>query len=264
MGFAYLAVEDFGPDPDAYAAISYPGQAPGYQSVREPVFADAVRRAIKLGYRLIPYEIDFANLNEVPADERMQARESGQAQNLVDLVLAKDPDARILVYVGYQHAYEALYTTGHAPPVEPMAMRLKALTGIDPLTIDQTGCRTPDTSGVPGPIGFDAAGNAVISALPEGRVDLQVRQPVPDGAGRPSWLRALGRKAVAIPKGLRKDMEPIVIEARLVGEPGDATPLDRLYLAQGETLPLMLRPGAYVVRAQTAAGRGAPVTLVVD
>ena len=59
MGFRYLAVEDFSDTPEAYASMSYPGEAMAWQSSREPVFADAIRHAIALGYQLVPYEVDF-------------------------------------------------------------------------------------------------------------------------------------------------------------------------------------------------------------
>ena len=135
-----------------------------------------------------------------------------------------------------------------------MALRLRELFGHDPLTIDQTGCWATDHGVTPGQIGFDEAGEPVTAGLAEGRVDLQVRQPVPESHGRPEWLLQIGRVPVLPPESFRPDETPVVIEARLTSEPHSATPIDRLYLAPGERLPLYLTPGEYSVRALTDNG----------
>lgn len=263
LGFTHLSVEDFDPDPEAYAKLAYPGQAKAWQSSREPVFADAVRHAVKLGYRLFPHEVNWEKLLSLPQDKQLQFREDAQAQNLIAHVLSKHPDSRVLVYAGHQHAFEAVVEE-ISPTYKPMALRLKELTGIDPLTVDQTGCWNSNPSGVPGPVAFNEDGNSITAGKAKGRVDLQVRHPKPDDQGRADWLRLLGRKPVPVPEGLRDGLAPVVVEARLQDEPEGAVPVDRLYLAQGERLPLMLRPGRYAVRALSKSGWGKPLRLTVE
>ena len=58
---------------------------------------------------------------------------------------------------------------------------------------------------------------------------------------------------------------PVLVEARRLDEPRLAVPEDRLLLRPGETLPLMLPPGAYRVEAWTKNGQVADaVDLNVD
>lgn len=263
MGFDYLAVEDFSGSPADYGDLAYPGQAAAWQSSREPVFADAVRHAISLDYTLVPYEAEDEAYLSVAEAERLQFREDRQAQNLIERVLNADPHARVLVYAGHQHAYEAIVEP-IGPTYKPMALRLRELSGIDPLTIDQTGCWAGHPGPVPGPIGFDAAGQAVTAGNAAGRVDLQIQQSRPESHARPAWLLSLGRVPVAVPDTLREGLEPVVVEARLASEPESAVPLDRLYLARGEHLPLYLRPGTYLVRAQSQTGWSRPMELTVE
>ncbi|MFW6027730.1 MAG: hypothetical protein ACOC91_02880, partial [bacterium] len=225
LGFTHLSVEDFDPDPEAYAKLAYPGQAKAWQSSREPVFADAIRHAIKIGYRLFPHEVDWEQLLALPEKKQLQFREDAQARNLIDHVLSADPDSRILVYAGHQHAFEAIVEK-ISPTYKPMALRLKELAGIDPLTVDQTGCWTGEPASVPGPIAFDKDGNSIAAGMAEGRVDLQIRQPKPADRDRADWLRRLGRVPVAVPEGLRDGLAPVVVEARLANEPENAVPLD--------------------------------------
>lgn len=263
MGFDYLAVEDFSGSVGAYAALAYPGEAAAWQSSREPIFADAIRRAIKLDYRLVPYEVDFQAYQGVADEDRLQYREDRQAQNLIDRILAGDPQARVLVYAGHQHVFEAIVEP-ISPTYKPMALRLRELSGIDPLTIDQTECWAVDDGETPGPIAFDASGDPITAGDAAGRVDLQVRHSPHRRGARPHWLEALGRTPVQYPDSLRTDLEPVVIEARLASEPEDAAPVDRLYLGAGEQFTLYLAPGAYTLRAQSRDGWSDPVPLTVE
>jgi len=121
-----------------------------------------------------------------------------------------------------------------------MAARLKAKTGIDPLTISQTTCR-----------GSAAAMRlaAMPAGEPRGMFDLVIDHPdarfVP---GRPVWRQRVGDRVVALPVALRPTSGWRVVEARGVGEPADAVPLDRVAIRAGEDVALMLPPGRYALR----------------
>src|SRR5262245_56373769 len=54
-GFGYLAIETLSEDGAALAARGWPTLASGTYT-RDPTFGDLVRRALALGYKLVPYE----------------------------------------------------------------------------------------------------------------------------------------------------------------------------------------------------------------
>lgn len=143
LGFTHYAAETFvNQTPEmASAAMSqlmndgYPVRSAGTYSV-EPMFGYLVRRAIALGYSPVAYEASFrAEDAALSREEQIVAREQAQAENLARALAEAGPEAKFLIHVGYGHAAER-------PPAgesEWMAARLARLTGLDPLTIDQTG-----------------------------------------------------------------------------------------------------------------------------
>ena len=91
----------------------------------EPQFGNLVREALKLNFTLYPYEAIAGGANG-------KQREIGEAKNL-QLLLKKDPNAKIIIYCGYSHILEdSVPSWGKA-----MAGRLKEYSGINPYTIDQ-------------------------------------------------------------------------------------------------------------------------------
>ena len=82
-----------------------------------------------MGYTLVSYE-DTAALSEhhTPTE-----RDSIQAKNIYD-VIKNDPSAKIFVYASYGHIAEKSSDSNYVP----MAMAFKKISGIDPLTINQT------------------------------------------------------------------------------------------------------------------------------
>lgn len=191
-----------------------------------------------LGYRLQPYEITFDKLRATKgdADEQIAVREEEEALNLLT-VLKAHPGAKMLVHVGYSHAMEEPTVGG----VRWMATRLKAKTGIDPLTISQTTCRG----------GSPARHLAVLPAgEPAGTFDLVVDHPSATFVrGRPTWRQRAGDCVVTIPASLHPTSGWRVIEARPFGEPSTSVPLDRVAIRAGEDVALMLPAGRYQLRA---------------
>ena len=132
-GFRHLAAETFSENAES-PDLRYPTIHMGYYS-REPMFGHFIRRALSAGFKLIHYEY-FGEGTDVAS------RELGQAKNLVERFFSKTSDQeKLFVYVGYEHVREKQ----NAAPNKYMAQRLKELTGIDPLTINQYWLRPSDT-----------------------------------------------------------------------------------------------------------------------
>lgn len=253
LGFTHFAAETFGERP---LAAGYPVSGTGYYSA-EPVFAELVRRAAALGFTLVPYE-------SVDGDSQ-QSRETGQAARLAE-VLARDPDARILVHAGYGHISEEPGTQPQG--ADPMALELERLTGLQVLTLDQTGLawedgkaaeRMAEAFGIASPsVLLDRTSDRAWSAFPA-RFDASVVLPAVDASVlRPAWLALDGFRAP-----VASDLTPCIghlpclVQARYAGEGDDAIPADQfMMLDPGEsTTPLYLAPGRYRLRLVGDAGQ---------
>lgn len=125
LGFTHLAIEALGEDP-ALMERGYPLASSGTEYLQEPIYGDIVREAIRLGFVLVPYDAPELDV---------QARETAQARNLYDRVFKRDPTARLVVAAGYAHVDKGVGRLGKA---RPMAMTLATLSGIEPLSIDQS------------------------------------------------------------------------------------------------------------------------------
>jgi hypothetical protein len=123
-GFRYLAMEMLNPMPDQeLTKLTY---KTGHFAT-EPVAGEMIRFALELGYKLVAYQ-------DPKADEHTPTeRDSIQALHIAQ-ILKQDPGAKIFVYAGYGNIAEKSTT----PDFIPMGMAFKKITGIDPLTIDQT------------------------------------------------------------------------------------------------------------------------------
>ncbi len=169
----------------------------------DPVFAETVREVAELGYQLAAYEqrqdqADPAKLADVPL------REQAQAENLAALFKA-NPEGRFLIHVGYGHLRETPAANGELW----MAARLTKETGIDPLTIEQSGSGSFGPHAPDSQVGQDILGRIRAQGLDHGSstgwprprcagrpvCDLAVWHPLlPDVDGRPGWLAADPRR----------------------------------------------------------------------
>ncbi|MFB9068365.1 hypothetical protein [Pseudofulvimonas gallinarii] len=99
----------------------------------EPMFGDLIRHAIAQGYVLFPYEQTAAQLVDgVDENTRRAVREQSQAANIKRVI---DDNADKLVFIYGTHIRK---TPGNGSNTM-MAYRLQQLTGIEPISIDQTG-----------------------------------------------------------------------------------------------------------------------------
>jgi hypothetical protein len=141
-----------------------------------------------------------------------------------------------------------------------MALRLKRMTGIDPLTVDQTTFRSPID--VPVVCDLHRPSDKERADL----TDLAIALPAPIFVdSRPTWRTARGEKQTPVPAELRTKGQVVIVEARYADEPDDATPADRVLLRVGETVPLLLPKGRFRARAWTGAhGWTQEVVITVD
>jgi hypothetical protein len=264
-GFTYLAAETFSPFDSSLNARNYPIRGSGYYS-NEPLFGEVIREARRLGYTLVPYEA----INSRSQDDR----ETGQATNLRDRIFRAHPDARVLVHAGSSHINESGVLAG----AKPMAIRFRELTGIDPLTVDQTTMLEHSTPRREHPayrrVVDRAAKNAPFVLLePNGHPwtnkpgthDITVFLPRTQlRDGRPDWFwRAGDRKPYVVTGSLCTRGDQCVVSARLVGESADAVPRDiQVITPNVKSRTLALPPGQYNITVRDATGAAVSDTTV--
>ncbi|MNS42863.1 hypothetical protein D3C72_752550 [compost metagenome] len=117
-GYTYLSLEGFN------ITSSEKESTPNYKNgmyTDEPYFAHFIRKAIALGFTVSGHENVDKGID----------REMGQAKNILK-ILEKDSNAKIFVYVGHGHLEKKHKTR------KLMAEYFKELSGINPITINQT------------------------------------------------------------------------------------------------------------------------------
>lgn len=250
-GFRYLAMEMLNPMADQeLTKLTY---KTGHFAT-EPVAGELVRLALELGYKLVAYE-DLLAMQHTPTE-----RDSIQALNIAN-VLKQDPGAKIFVYAGYGNIAEKSTT----PDFIPMGMAFKKMTGIDPLTIDQTDMceesnfsfgkvfynayldKFPVTS--PSiPLNDDEPVNVTGTTL----YDLTVIHPKTTYSfSRPTWLTLSGRRQAISIKPTNRNI--FLVQAYYQFEsfgtiPGQVVPADQTYFLTGKGYyTLYLRRGLYIL-----------------
>lgn len=132
-GFRHLALEAL--NVDSINERGYPLRIKNGIYTNEPTFGQMLREAKTIGFQLYGYENDLTCLEK----DCRNFREARQTENLKK-ILDKDPNAKIIVWAGHGHIYENNDTSW-----QKMAFRFKKITGIDPLTIEQTVLREYST-----------------------------------------------------------------------------------------------------------------------
>jgi hypothetical protein len=258
LGFSYLAVETLDEADTALNRRGYPVHASGFYS-NEPAFGEMLRIAMKLGFKLVPYE---------QASPTADGREEGEAKHIVERILKADPKAKIVVHAGYDHINESGTLSG----AKTMAIRFHEMTGIDPLTIDQvTMTEQADTTYEDVRYRFLMKhvrrqtpfvlmnGDSVWSARP-GMHDVTVISPrAVHRGGRPNWIWTMGgnvRRAYMASDEACPGSLDCVITARRVAESDDAVPVDilRVQFSAPGSKTFALPPGQYVIEAKDGSG----------
>ena len=272
LGFDWFAAEAFTPPQDGPApSVSLYRDGMAFTRdfgwyTQDPVFAETIREAARLGYRFRDYEFNW--MQRAPdgsdAEAQIAMREQAQADNLMANVLAPNPDAKVLVYVGYDHAMEKPNRF-----VTWFAARLKAASGIDPLTIEQAynwpaldpANDAPHVAAVlerfnpQDSIVVSRGGVTVASRHFTGQTDLSVFHPRrADVSGRPGWLAADPlRRAIQVTVPTFEG--PALLQAMRSSEGPAGVPADKFLLQPGQaTATLILHPGSYFLRLERAEG----------
>lgn len=267
LGYNVLAAEALTRDKDDAASLAkmkqlsadgYVRRSSGYY-LNDPVFADFLRQAMRLGYRPVSYE--SAGFTEEKTEEARSARrEQEQAENIVRRALAPDPDGRVLIYGGRHHAAKAKIEDPKVKENLWMAERLKRLTGIEPLVIDQyeLGETPADRADVDlyaiasrktklESVVLMSGSRPLVVGLLAGGVDLQVvHPPLRRVDGRPAWLKNMGRKASDIPLALLPRQGTRLVQAFLADEAEDTIPIDQVLVTAGKAPPKLMLPNGRV------------------
>lgn len=238
VGYSVFAAETFGPRIGASPSEPFARVNDGYYS-NEPVFGNLIRSVKGLGYELRAYEYRGPYDDSKGQWERANAREEGQADNLMQVLSQMQDHERLLVHVGYSHASEVPIPSFEGKTLRWMAARLKAKSGIDPLTIDNTGCLSNS---------MNPELSQASHRHEQGQFDVVVGHPdVQFASGRPTYRLIDGHQLVDLPDALLNDDKRVIVEVRRYDEPYDAVPVDRLLLRPGESLPLVLPDGKFRV-----------------
>jgi hypothetical protein len=266
-GFDYFAAETLYQDDTALQSRGYPIGKSGFYT-REPVYAEMVRTALKLGFKVIPYESDS------DADEA-DKRETAQASNLYEKVFKHDPQARLVVNAGFSHIVKSGPYLGGSS----MAEHLYKLSGLPMLSVEQTMLyphpthdgdhpyytAVMQTLRPQAPIVFVNAAGKPWSLRPGYDVSVFF-PPVKLVHDRPTWLSLGGlRRPYFVNANNCRMHYPCMAEARYSDEGADAIPADRVVLDQAPLLlsasrvpvfsssqdvpssDLYLRPGKYLL-----------------
>jgi hypothetical protein len=253
-GYRYLAAEAFDAADSALGTRPWAHERRAGLYVAEPVFGEIVREARRLGYVLVPYEVEPAQGADTSGGlTPQQRRDRAQARNLVARTLARDPQARVLVHAGFAHVQERA-----TPGWSPMAGYLRELTGLDPVTVDQTALGARSVARLEHPARRAAAAAGLVRGAPVVLRGADGRLLAPAGfgtdvevlgaragvtAGRPDHMALDGRRVatvVAVPECATR---ACVVEARLAAEPDEAVAADRAEAVRTAQVRLWLPPG---------------------
>ena len=253
IGFDYLAAEAFALDIPLHPAAVERNM--GFY-VNEPMYGAFVRSAIRDGWSFVGY--DHMPEGASPND-RERLRELGAARNLVEGIFAKNPKAKVFMYVGYGHA--AKQREANANGWKSVATLLRETLGTDPLTIEQTimygrgdvrvdhplyrAAMRRFAPSVPVVFAAREGGYAVVGTRP-GSFDMQVFHPDETGhgkEGRPLWMRRqAGLAPQPVPAGLLPAQGRRLIQAFHVEDGIDAVPLDMVMVEAGKPAPALMLP----------------------
>lgn len=275
-GFRYLAAETLDEDDaERLNRRGYPvTRKSGFYS-DDPVFGEMLRLAVKLGFKLVPYEHKPPQECVEQPDKPnfcQNERERGQAQNLFDRIFKDDPQAKVLVHVGRGHNQKLKFDDWAM-----MGWHFEQITGIEPFSINQMMSErsarkyerpeyryATDKWKFDAPFTFASAAGEPRKAL---GYDLIVYHPRSRyRKGRPTWLLAVDAKRfyavnmkklnLQTEKGRLKEIEPVMIQAFKQGESADAVPIDQIILYPNKEIPALVLPeGKFRVRAIDKTGK---------
>lgn len=210
-GYRYLGLETLASE--SVNVTKFAVLSSGYYS-KEPEFGNLIYNALKIGFRLFPYEAEGNN----------KEREIGEAKNIFDF-MQKNKEGKYLIYCGYEHAYEGTHKSWE----KTMAGRLSDLTGINPFTVDQTQFSEKSNLKYNEPL-LRLVNNNVPVVLKDQNegiyndsdkklyTDIKIIHPVTKYIkGRPDWMLGENRKLYKIPVS-KISTYPVMVFAYRKGE----------------------------------------------
>ena len=250
-GYRYLALEALDNNFVDYELQKrgYPILGTGYY-IQESTFSNLVRKALKIGYKLIPYETKLDNDGTL--------RDKDQAQNIFNNTLKIDSVGKVLVHAGYDHIVEV----GNMN-YDPMGSQLKKIAAQEILTVEQR-VMTGFSSAVKShpyykyvienytfkdPIVFHNKDNEILVDPVHfvGGIDIQVYHPITKYFNnRPIWLLTKNKKVIMLPKEFN-EFNGFLIQAVKKGENNKAIPFDQ-FIVKTEKKSLFLENGEYELR----------------
>lgn len=259
-GYRYLGLEALTPFTPFAADTTLNQRGYPYNSfvtgnyTREPQFGNLIRKAIKLGFEVFPYEAS-------PAQKKY--RDSAQALN-AGAILARDPNAKIVMLCGYGHLLEK---TPSNYPYPQLGYYLKQITGIDPFTINQEVLTERAATSENPYYKLMKAKKPTVFVNKKGKAfngtegldlfDVMVYHPRTKYVqGRPNWLSRNGKfKYYTLKSPDIKIDCSCQIRAYYEKEPEAATPADIIEIAtKDEQKALVLLPGNYNVVLENESG----------
>ena len=277
-GFRYFAAETVEEKDSELNKRGFPTQQTGFYTA-DPVYADTIRTALKLGYKVVPYESVDPKCQS-PADNPqfcLDKRERGQAQNLYERILKNDPQAKIFVHVGRGHNSK---DDDVSKNFNFMGYHFKQLTKIDPFSIDQLRYSEHRDTADEFPLYRFLTKNNLLQTpsvfqMPDGSFykkntfgyDMAIFHPrIGYENGRATFLKMNGlRKAEKINlkklklkanKNLFAGSDAVLIQAFYSQESADAVPVDQIILYPNKEIPVLMLPaGNFRIRAVDKAGK---------
>jgi hypothetical protein len=264
-GFNYFAAETLSQTDASLSSRNYPTDDSGFYT-EEPVYAEMVRTALKLGFKVIAYEATSPSRNT-------DARETEQAKHLYQQIFEKDPNARLVINAGYDHIVKSgTYLDGSS-----MAEHLYKFTHLPMLSVEQIMFYPRPSSHDDHPYYTEVIravrpDSPIVFVNAQGKpwslranYDVSVFFPPEQLVrNRPTWLSLGGLRIVHyVTADYCSSHFPCLIEARYSNEGEDAIPADRMMLdriplgesesriqvfTNNEEIPsgnLYLRPGRY-------------------
>ncbi|MEN0005210.1 MAG: OmpA family protein [Bacteroidota bacterium] len=295
LGYRYLGLEAL-TDATTLIENNYPTLAIGYYT-REPLMAELLREAMKLGFQVFGYEatnhqqrylkqylahqesnptetIEVTNpdgttqtMNLTDWNIDRNARELAQAINIQN-IFAHDPTAKLLIHAGFGHIKEATIAGW-----EPMAAQFKKITAIDPLTIDQTKFPAIEQPYITSPtILTDAAQQPYILpdfdptvATPYVRtMDMHVITPYTNSSDK-HWLLTTAKRKFSLKEIVSAYDCPCLVHVYATDEPiSKAVPIMVVEYSHKQPTPVILPPGKYRLLVRDQKDQVGIEAIVVD
>ena len=209
----------------------------------EPMMGQLIRTALDLGFTVFGYDRFGGDIE----------RDLGQAMNIKKM-MDRDPEGKYLIHCGWYHAIESDYPKRKDDRY--MAHHLKRLTGHDPLTVYQDLLsekylyrESPVYEKLQGEMGIVVNSRGEALKMVD-HFDVLVYHPrTTFKYGRPSYLFSNPNMRMIKMSLTEYDLSyPVHIEATLIKEGQDATPMDRVeVLSPYQNTNLILPPGEYSI-----------------